>query len=202
MTSRQRALLLILVIPVGALAPGCESAPAAPTITPAVFVPPVPTLRPYTWDTADELSAWINGVSAGSFAIAGQGTDAVIQIDMAASNANLHGPDCDPLVRDAQAARVRYRWVGRQSGEAVDLRLFLRPIEFDRNATLPILAPAGPVSVVEEHAGAWVERQFVSSGSVKPPFSVRFVTTTITGHGSGGLRIHGTIEIDWIALVR
>lgn len=198
-----RRCLLFVLLTAPALA--CETSPAAPTVIPGSFVPAVATTEPYRWDTRDELTAWVgNGVSTGPIEVVGDAADAVIRIRLIDGDANLHGPDCDPRPTDVQSARVRYRWIGRGEQDSIFFTLYLRPIEFDQAARLPLLRPSGAYDQAAERAGGWTERALIPVGSFTPPFSVRFAALTVDGtnfSGPGGA-VSGIVEIDWIALVR
>src|SRR5438309_177487 len=102
-----------IVVMAALVAVGCQSSPVAPTVSPPPAVPAVPTAAPNTWDSREELAAWVgNDQSRGGLTLAGDGVEAVIRVDMNAGNALLRGPDLDPPVT-MTAARVRYRWLDK-----------------------------------------------------------------------------------------
>jgi hypothetical protein len=192
-----------------ALTTACEIRPTAPTILPPPAVPAVATVRPLEWDSRDELAAWVNnGASSGPASVAGEGNDAVIQVDVSQGLVRLHGPSFDPPVDGVRAARVRYRWLGRVSdatSEVLRVDVYLQPAGGPPGLAIPHLffIPADLSKPPDESSGTWVDQQFTSHGTSRPPYSVEFPVVTIDGTGAyGPAHIHGTVEIDLIALIR
>jgi len=183
----------------------CETRVVGPSIISPLSVAAVATSRPNLWDSREELAAWVNnGASTGSTTIVGDGNDAVIRIDVSQGDARLHGPDFDPPIT-LQATRLRYRWIGRGSNDVLFVTMYLRPAVFDQSLDIPHLfyIPGDLSRPPEEASGAWVDQLLTAHGTSTPPYSVRFPQLEISGSGiyAPG-QIHGTVEIDWIALVQ
>jgi hypothetical protein len=200
-TEYRVALALVVVL----LTAACDSAPVSPTIIPPRSVAAVPAAVPGVWDSAAELGAWVNnGVSTGPALVVGNGADAVIRVDVA-SVVNLHGPDLDPPMTGVTSARVRYRWIASGPSDVLLVDMYLRPPTLDRNLSIPHLFYIGSdlSSPPQNSSGEWVEELFTAHGISRPPYSVRFATLTVGGSGTyAPAAIHGTVEIDWVALVR
>jgi hypothetical protein len=188
------------------LAPACTNAPTAPTIVPPFSVASVPTARPGEWDSRSELAAWVgNGVSTGTATVIGDGTDAVIRIDLESGPAVLHGPDLDPPWTELTAARVRYRWTGGTPNDVLFVDIALRPPTLPPNLDPPkLFYIQGDLSKPPENrSGEWVNELLTGHGLSTPPYNVRFATLTVSGSGVyAPAAIHGIVEIDSIALVR
>jgi hypothetical protein len=181
--------------------------PTAPTTIPATLAPPVATARPGVWDSRTELAAWVtNGLSSGPAVIVGDGSDALIRIDLPAcpgfcaslenNGISLHSPAFDPPVYDLRTFRIRYRWVpdGPYGGAT-----YLSP-NIALQAPAPNLAAGPPGSlflIVVDHHGAWAEEEFSQGGSGRQLFSARGAVLSICGYCE-----RGRLEIDWLALVR
>ena len=90
----------------------CESGPIAPTWVPGPGVPAVPTAQPLTWDSREELSAWVvNPVSRGPISVQEEGPTAFIRVITGGDVlVILRGPDFSPPTRLA-GVRFRYRWI-------------------------------------------------------------------------------------------
>jgi len=188
---------VLSVLAIGAVLAGCETAPTTPTVIEAPRVPPVSTAAPYVWDSADELAPWVsNGVSTGSISVVGDGTDAVIRVDVAAGPGALHGPDLDPAIGDVQSARMRYRWVDHDQVGSLQITMYLRPPDLSPTTVLPRLVPPTG-GATELRTGAWLEKTLTSSVGPGPPYPVRYGFIVISRSGAG---THGAFEIDWIAL--
>src|SRR5262245_32903758 len=124
----------ILGISIALTAAACESAPASPKIIPPASVAAVATGVPNVWDTRTEMAAWLdNGVSTGPATLVGDGTEAVIRVDVAAGNARLHGPDFDPPLNGVTGARIRYRLLDNGPNESIGVLVYLRPTTLGPN---------------------------------------------------------------------
>jgi hypothetical protein len=176
MTTRFLPLMLLAL-----LTTACEIGGRSPgVVVPGPTVPsPFPTTPPYVWDTAEELSIWMNNpVARGSLTLEGSGTDAFIRIDRADREWVLRGPDLEPAAEGVRTLSIRYRW---------------RPD--------PSLPPTASLT-------AWVNAYFqmttpavnqdplVLQGQFKPPIGVEYCYV----HSFGANR--GVLEIDRIELVR
>jgi len=198
---------LLTVAASAMLAAGCHSAPVAPTVVPPPPVAAVATAVPYTWDSRAELAAWVdNGASRGPATVVGDGTEAVIRVDVNAGDTNLHGPDFDPPLTGVSSARIRYRWLDRAQDDVLFVEVYLRPATYDQSLNIPHLFSLGGGDISkppENTSGQWVDQVFTAHNMSTPPYTVRFPTISVTGSGTyGPARIHGVVEIDSIALIR
>jgi hypothetical protein len=194
----RRSLAFLLVL----LATSACKLSTTPTVTAKEIVPAIVTVRPDIWDTREELSAWVNNqTSQGSTTVVGTGTDAVIQVNITQTDALLRGPDFDPPATIA-AGRVRYRWLDPSENEVVFVWMHLRPPSFDSRLSVPRLhrIPDHEALRAEQWIESTLETHIASS---RGPFTAQFPTLSIRGSGVyRPTRIHGTIEIDWIGVVR
>ncbi|HEV3139388.1 MAG TPA: hypothetical protein VGY57_02665 [Vicinamibacterales bacterium] len=185
---------------------GCQSAPVSPTVIPPPAVPQVPTDVADVWDSRSYLAAWVdNGATRGAATLVGDGASAAIRVDVSAGDTVLRGPDFDPPLTAVTAARVRYRWLGNGSNEVLFVTMFLRPSTFDAYLDVPKLffIQSDLSQPPQNGSGLWVDELFTAHGLSTPPYSVRFATLEINGSGTyGPAAIHGTVEIDRIALIR
>lgn len=200
------ARIVILILLAG-LAIACEISPVAPTIVPAATVPAAATVQPNVWDRREELLPWVtSGISTGTVSVTGDGADAVIRVEVAQGDANLHGPDLERTSSEVRSAQLRYRWQNREVNDSLFVTVYLRPIAFDLSLSVPRLTTAtSSAALAEQHSGNWIERTFsLTSGSpISPPFSVKYALVNLRGSGTyGPAPVHGVVEIDWIALVR
>jgi hypothetical protein len=90
---------------------GCERGPTGPTFVPGPGVSAVPTAEPLTWNSREELTAWVvNPVSKGPISVEEEGSDAFIRVITGNDVTILRGPDLNPPTKLA-GVRLRYRWV-------------------------------------------------------------------------------------------
>jgi hypothetical protein len=189
----------IQVVAVALLASACNVAtPAQPTFVPAAVAPAVPTSQPDRWDTRDELAAWVtNSYSSGSASVVGEGTDAVIRIDLPADvDINLHSPEFTPPHDNLRTFRLRFRWLADPpyvTSHFPWIFLLLQPPTLDRD---PHSSPIWLGNGVYQTDGTWIETELIGSASTQPPFSADGAVLNIDRTE------HGRVEIDWIALVR
>ena len=184
-------------------AAACQTAPVEPTVIAPPAVAAVPTVQPLVWDRREELAAWVNnGATVGAATLEGEGTGAVIRIEAAQEYVNLKGPDFDPPLTDVQEARVRYRWLDAGANGNLGMNIYLRPPNFTNATPVPRLFYAG-ADVLNEKSGEWVDRVFTSNNTSTPPYAVQFANLSMPrAEIHRTTPIHGTVEIDAIALIR
>jgi hypothetical protein len=184
-----------------AVASACQSSPTAPYVIEAPRVAPVATAKPYVWDSAVELTAWVtNGVTTGTASVAGDGIDAVIRVDLSGGPASLHGPDLDPPLADVQSVRMRYRWFARSASDRPRVYFYLRPPQVSDTVALPRLSPQDFSEIL---SGAWLEKTLSTGGQTTPTYPVLYGFISVSSPTSSPPTTdHGTLEIDRIELVR
>jgi hypothetical protein len=197
---------LILSAAIAAVA-ACESNAPAPSVVPRPAVAAVPTSQPLRWDTREELDAWVtNAVTSAGATVIGSGTDAAIAVDMTRTTHRLHGPDLDPPPGGIRAARIRYRWLDRGTDERISVQMLLRPpvVNQQHDIVRVFFVRPDASQPPAENSGNWVEQELAYySASGPPPFTVKFAVVAVDGDGFYSPRpVHGTIEIDWIGLIR
>jgi hypothetical protein len=183
------------------LTAGCEIGSRPPgVIIPGPAVPsPFPTAAPYVWDTADELSIWMNNpVARGSLALEGSGPDAFIRIDRTDRDWLLRGPDLEPAAEGVRTVNIRYRWrpdPGLPPTEVQTTRV---------SAHFQTTTPAVPTDpTAQAHLSSnlpprndWTDVALVPQGQFKPPIGVKYCY--LQSYGAN----RGVLEIARIELVR
>ena len=196
MTTRFLPLMLLALLTaaceIGGRPPGVVL--AGPTVP-----SPFPTAPPYVWDTAEELSIWMNNpVARGSLTLEGSGTDAFIRIDRADREWVLRGPDLEPAAEGVRTVSLRYRWRPDPSlPQTASLTAWV-------NAYFQMTTPAvnqDPTAQVHVSSALpphddWTDIALLPQGQFKPPIGVEYCYV----HSFGANR--GVLEIDRIELVR
>jgi hypothetical protein len=146
----------------------------------------------------DELAAWVtNPFSSGSASVVGDGTEAVIRIDLPAdADLKLHSPAFAPPHDDLRTFRLRFRWLADPpygSSHFPSIYMLLQSPTLDRD---PHASPIALGTGVYQTDGTWIEAELPGSAEQHAPFSAEGAVLNIE-------RIErGRVEIDWIALVR
>jgi hypothetical protein len=165
-------------------------------------VPTVPTAVPNVWDTRAELAAWANnGVSTGPATLVGDGTEAVIRVDVAAGNARLHGPNFEPPLNGVTGARIRYRLLNNGPNESIGVLVYLRPTTLGPN-NLYIPELCNDLYKLRRSGGEWTDEVLASYERFKPPYTIQFAVLTVYGYERAITPIRGVVEIDSITLLR
>ncbi len=194
-----------LLIGIAILTTACETSPIVPTIIPAPIPAAAPTALPGVWDSRDELVPWTQNSSvAGAATVVGDGTDAVIRIDLTQGEVRVQSPGFEPPLQGVTSGRIRYRWLDAGQDDRFWLSLWLRPPVVDSRVNIPIISPVG-FDDAAFRTGAWFDDRLEMSSSTR--VDVRFTTLLIGGRDYGSSatsprHIHGTLEIDRITLVR
>ena len=160
---------------------------------------PFPTAPPYVWDTADELSIWMNNpVARGSLALEGSGTGAFIRIDRPDRDWLLRGPDLEPAAEGVRTVSIRYRWrpdPGLPPTENLTTR-----VSAHFQTTTPVVSddPTAQAHVSSNlrPRDDWTDIALLPQEQFKPPIGVEYCYV----HSFGANR--GVLEIDRIELVR
>jgi hypothetical protein len=196
MTTRLLPLILLAL-----LTAACEIGGRPPgVVVPGPAVPsPFPTATPNVWDTADELSIWMNNpVARGSLALEGSGTGAFIRIDRADRDWLLRGPDLKPAAEGVRTVSIRYRWrpdPGLPPTENLTTRV---SAHFQTTTPAVTHDPTAQVHVSSNlpPSDDWTDISLRPQGQFKPPIGVEYCYV----HSFGANR--GVLEIDRIELVR
>ena len=104
-----------------------------------------------------------------------------------------------------RAARVRYRWLGAVAGETISMQLIVRPpVVTARNSLAQLYqVRTGASTPPPVNSGNWIEEELTHHSPPSPPYAVQFAMMAVDGSSYNRPQpVHGTIEIDWIALVR
>jgi hypothetical protein len=191
-----RSAVLVIAL---ALAAACETGEATQfrwIAGPSVL--PVATERPYTWDSREELEAWVNNpVTRGLVTLEEEGTDAFIRLRLVEGRDTvLRGPDLHPpaLVR---GVRMRVRATSAEISDPA-ARLPGPPATGIWYAQ-PVDPPWPPSvllgSLASQLPAQWSETVFVRQDSA--PQNAQYVYFVI--------RFTGTpweVDIDWISIVQ
>jgi hypothetical protein len=192
---------LLSAIPFALLTAACEIGSRPPgVVLPGPAVPsPFPTVPPYVWDTASELSIWLNNsVARGSLVLEGSGADAFIRIDRTDRDWLLRGPDLSPAAEGVRTVSIRYRWrpdPGLPAGEVQSTRVNARfetltpAVSGDPNAQALMSSNLAP-------RGDWTEIALLPQGQFQPPARVKYCY--LQSYAAN----RGVLEIDRIELVR
>ena len=196
MTTRFLPLMLLAI-----LTAACEIGGRPPGVVfPGPIVPsPFPTVPPYVWDTADELSIWMNNpVARGSLVLEGSGAGAFIRIDRPDRDWLLRGPDLEPAAAGVRTVSIRYRWrpdPGLPPTASLTARV---SAHFQTSTPVSSDDPTAQAQVSSNLAPRddWTQIELLPQGQFKPPASVEYCYV----HSYGANR--GVLEIDRIELVR
>jgi hypothetical protein len=192
---------LLPAIVLALLTAACEIGGRPPgVIVPGPTVPsPFPTEAPYVWDTADELSIWLNNpVARGSLALEGSGTGAFIRIDRTDRDWLLRGPDLEPAAAGVRTVSIRYRWRPDPSLPTTEVQSTRVSAHFE---TLTPAVSADPTAQAHMSSnlpprGDWTQITLLPQGQFKPPTDVKYCY--LQSYGAN----RGVLEIDRIELVR
>jgi hypothetical protein len=196
MTTRFLPVILLAV-----LTAGCEIGERPPgVIVPGPTVPsPFPTVAPYVWDTADELSIWMNNsVARGSLALEGFGPDAFIRIDRTDQDWLMRGPDLEPAAEGVRTVSLRYRWrpdPGLAPGEVQTTQVSAH-FETVRPTVSGDPTAQAHVSINLPPRGDWTDMAMIPQGQYKPPADVKYCY--LKSYAAN----RGVLEIARIELVR
>ena len=195
MTRFLPAILLAL------LTTGCEIGGRPPgVVVPGPAVPsPFPTVPPYVWDTADELSIWMhNPVARGSLALEGSGAEAFIRIDRPDRDWLLRGPDLEPAAEGVRTLSIRYRW-RPDPGLPPNASLTARVSAYFQTTTPAVGDDPTAQAYVSSNLSPrddWTDIALVPQGQFKPPTGVKYCY--VQSYGAN----RGVLEIARIELVR
>ena len=192
---------LLPVVLLALLACACEVGGRPPgVVVPGPAVPsPFPTVPPYVWDTAEELSIWMNNsVARGSFALEGSGAGAFIRIDRADRDWLLRGPDLQPAAEGIRTVSIRYRWrpdPGLPPNASMTTRVSAHfetttPVTSEDPTAQALLSSNLPPR------DDWTEITLLPQNQFKPPIGVEYCY--VQSYGAN----RGVLEIDRIELVR
>jgi hypothetical protein len=189
------------VILLALLTAGCEIGGRPPgVIVPGPTVPsPFPTVPPYVWDTADELSIWMdNSVARGSLALEGSGIGAFIRIDRTDRDWLLRGPDLEPAAEAVRTVRIRFRWRPDPGSPPPEVQSTSVSAHFEtlRPAVSGDPAAQAHMSITVPPRGDWTEIELRPQGQFKPPADVKYCY--LQSYGAN----RGVLEIDRIEIVR
>ena len=196
MTTRVLPAILLAL-----LTAACEIGKRPPgVVVPGPTVPsPFPTVAPYVWDTADELSIWMNNpVARGSLVLEGSGADAFIRIDRTDRDWLLRGPDLAPAAEGVRTVSIRYRWrpdPGLPPNEVKTTLVIARfetltpAVSGDPNAQAIMSSSLPP-------RGDWTDIALLPQGQFKPPADVKYC------YMQSYAANRGVLEIDRIELVK
>ena len=196
MTTRLLSLILLAL-----LTAACEIGSRPPgVIVPGPAVPsPFPTAAPYVWDTADELSIWMNNpVARGSLVLEGSGADAFIRIDRTDRDWLLRGPDLAPAAEGVRTVSVRYRWRPDAGLPPTEVKTTLVIARFE-TLTPAVSGDPDAQAIMSSNLpprGDWTDIALLPQGQFKPPTGVKYCYLQSYGANLG------VLEIDRIELVR
>ena len=196
MTTRLLSLILLAL-----LTAACEIGSRPPgVIVPGPAVPsPFPTAAPYVWDTADELSIWMNNpVARGSLVLEGSDADAFIRIDRTDRDWLLRGPDLAPAAEGVRTVSVRYRWRPDAGLPPTEVKTTLVIARFE-TLTPAVSGDPDAQAIMSSNLpprGDWTDIALLPQGQFKPPTGVKYCYLQSYGANLG------VLEIDRIELVR
>lgn len=183
------------------LTAGCEIGGRPPGVTvlgPAV-PSPFPTAAPYVWDTADELSIWMdNPVARGSLTLEGSGPDAFIRVERPDRDWLLRGPDLEPAATGVRTVSIRYRWRPDPSLPPTEVQTARVSARFEtlRPAVSGDPGAQAHMSSNLSPRGDWTDIALLPQGQFKPPTDVKYCY--LQSYGAN----RGVLEIARIELVR
>jgi hypothetical protein len=196
MTTRLRPAIFLAL-----LTAACEIGGRPPgVIVPGPAVPsPFPTAPPYVWETADELSIWMNNpVARGSLALEGSGPDAFIRIDRTDRDWLLRGPDLEPAAQGVRTVSIRYRWRPDPGLPPTEVQTTRVSAHFETRTPAVSGDPTAQAHMSSNlpPRGDWTEIALLPQEQFKPPTDVKYCY--LQSYGAN----RGVLEIDRIELVR
>ena len=196
MTSR-----FLSLIPFVLLTAACEIGGRPPgVVVPGPAVPsPFPTAAPYVWDTAEELSIWMNNpVARGSLALEGSGTEAFIRIDRPDREWVLRGPDLEPAAEGVRTVSIRYRWRPDPSLPSTASMTARVSAHFETTTPVTNEDPTAQALLSSNLSPRddWTEITLLPQNQFKPPIGVEYCYVQSFDAN------RGVLEIDRIELVR